>query len=86
VVFDRAQCHRAFLVSSEPNDCAVDTGGDLELRSWAKFMLACYFLNPYPTLDLAAIPFFGGFYWVLVGMIAGACYGRRLISGRLRRD
>lgn len=49
------------------------------------YMLAWYYLNPYPTLDLVAIPFFAGFYWVLVGMIAVVFYIIRLISGRLAR-
>ncbi|GIV05786.1 MAG: hypothetical protein KatS3mg016_1361 [Fimbriimonadales bacterium] len=49
------------------------------------YMLGCYFLNPYPTLDIAAIPFFAGFYWVLAGWIAVLFCGMKWVTKRLAK-
>lgn len=49
------------------------------------YMLGCYFLNPYPTLDIAAIPFFAGFYWVLAGLSAVLFCGMKWVAKRLAK-
>jgi TctA family transporter len=47
------------------------------------YMIGFYYLNLYPSLDLYAIPFFAGLYWVGVGVVGAVFYAGKLFAMRL---